>query len=223
MQSLAKTIRVSEFFSVAIQLCKESAQIINEVRNSGNLEKVMKGKDDPVTMADLKAQTTIFGGLRHFFPGITLVGEEDEEYKGEITLNFKSINKNLLPFEIFTNSDTSKVLLDEELNMNDVIVFVDPLDATLSFTKNELENITTLIGLGYQKRPYLGVIGHPFKKKDEANYEFNPRIYFSHRNVKKVFYLNADEVHSGVTGVLPWQLKRNNSNDESKGWCWLTE
>lgn len=34
---------------------------------------------DPQTEADRQAQTIIVGGLRHHFPGITVIGEEEQD------------------------------------------------------------------------------------------------------------------------------------------------
>ena len=37
---------------------------------------------------------------------------------------------------------------------------MDPLDATISYTKGELDAVTTLIGVSYEDTPFLGIIGH---------------------------------------------------------------
>eukprot|EP00335_Anophryoides_haemophila_P000224 CAMPEP_0204821396 /NCGR_PEP_ID=MMETSP1018-20131115/14273_1 /ASSEMBLY_ACC=CAM_ASM_000518 /TAXON_ID=46462 /ORGANISM="Anophryoides haemophila, Strain AH6" /LENGTH=48 /DNA_ID= /DNA_START= /DNA_END= /DNA_ORIENTATION= len=44
----------------------------------------MKGVDDPVTVADIKAQTLIIKGLRQYWPTIKIVGEEDVEFDGDL-------------------------------------------------------------------------------------------------------------------------------------------
>ena len=56
--------------------------------------------------------------------------------------------------------------MEETLDMSQVVVWVDPLDATLSYTQGYLDEVTTLIGLSYQNKSRLGVIGLPFKKAE---------------------------------------------------------
>jgi fructose-1,6-bisphosphatase/inositol monophosphatase family enzyme len=38
-------------------------------------------------------------------------------------------------------------------------LWIDPLDGTLAFTKNELEAVTNLIGITYHGKATLGIIG----------------------------------------------------------------
>lgn len=40
----------------------------------------MKTPLDPVTEADLKVQTMLIRGLKHIYPKLKIVGEEDIEY-----------------------------------------------------------------------------------------------------------------------------------------------
>lgn len=60
----------------------------------------------------------------------------------------------------------------QNLPIQDLTVWIDPLDGynypniiilfrTLEYIKNDLEAVTTLIGVSYNKRPIIGVIGHP--------------------------------------------------------------
>jgi len=49
-----------------------------------------------------------------------------------------------------------------ELEMSEVVVFVDPLDGTREFVEGRLENVQTLIGVCYKGLPIMGAIGLPF-------------------------------------------------------------
>ena len=72
------------------------------------------------------------------------------------------LNPGLFPQAIFKKSKSNQDI-DEEIDINDdVVVWVDPLDGTLSFVNNELNAVTTLIGLSVGKDPILGVIGKPY-------------------------------------------------------------
>ena len=49
--------------------------------------------------------------------------------------------------------------------MSKVIVWVDPIDATRSYTSGYLDEVTTLIGLSYENRSKIGIIGLPYSKE----------------------------------------------------------
>jgi 3'-phosphoadenosine 5'-phosphosulfate (PAPS) 3'-phosphatase len=49
-----------------------------------------------------------------------------------------------------------------------MVVWVDPLDGTLSYVNNEFDAVTTLIGLSIDKDPVLGVIGIPYPGVKDA-------------------------------------------------------
>lgn len=51
-----------------------------------------------------------------------------------------------------------------EYEIEKLCLWVDPLDGTLDFVQNTLDNVTTLIGLTYENRPIMGVIGQPYEK-----------------------------------------------------------
>lgn len=70
--------------------------------------------------------------------------------------------------------------LNNQFDLDKVIVWIDPLDGTLSFVQGELDSVTTLIGVSYQGVPYMGIIGRPFTLKSENKYQFDPYIYFGH-------------------------------------------
>lgn len=161
MQSI-KTLNINEFFSVATQLAFQAAAIIRDVGESKQFHKQMKDVDDPLTVADLKAQTTIITGLKHFWyhhtplihfrPHLRIIGEEDTDFQGDLAFDFNALNPNLLKTDL-TNSLNALPIND------DLVVWVDPLDGTLSFVNGELDAVTTLIGVSVGDNPLLSVIG----------------------------------------------------------------
>jgi len=124
------------------------------------------GLDDIFTVADTTVQKTIEFNLKHFFPYINIVSEEDDE-------NTKHIQPTLMPDQIHTDFITEDFLKasfrkrkeqlkryidqenglgtlveDEALNFyqEDMKVWLDPLDGTKSFTTGKTEYCTTLMG-----------------------------------------------------------------------------
>lgn len=45
-----------------------------------------------------------------------------------------------------------------EYEIDKLCVWLDPLDGTLDFVMNNLDNVTTLIGVSYNNQPLLGVV-----------------------------------------------------------------
>lgn len=199
--------KISEFFSVCAYLISESGIIIRDVRKSNNLEKVMKGKDDPMTIADLKSQALIEKGLRHFWPAIKIIGEETLTYEEEVNLDLSSINKDLFPPEIYQNE-----ILNNEFDLEDTIVWVDPLDGTLSYTKNELDAVCTLIGVSHKNRPIMGLVCQHYEKVKDNEYIYNPKIYFGHANMFGIHYIYGNEIAKSPGSLIPWNFKVEKKN-----------
>ena len=67
-------------------------------------------------------------------------------------------------------------------------VWIDPIDATLSYTQGHLHEVTTLIGLSYKGEARLGVIGLPYNNKVPA--EFSPQVMFGSASHPKVYQMD---------------------------------
>ena len=67
------------------------------------------------------------------------MGEEDISPKESWPFNFNDLHTDLILPEYFENNNL--------INLKDAVVWIDPLDGTLAFLKNELDCVTTLIGL----------------------------------------------------------------------------
>jgi 3'-phosphoadenosine 5'-phosphosulfate (PAPS) 3'-phosphatase len=65
-------INVAEFISVLIYLAEESGKIIRQVEESGDLKTQEKGKDGPVTFADIRVQKTIESNLLALYPSLNI-------------------------------------------------------------------------------------------------------------------------------------------------------
>lgn len=170
-------LNIRKFISVTAQLAFEASRIIRDVYESGNLHKVMKGFNDPVTevfpfmtQADIKVQTMVMNGLRSYWPGLKIVGEESSAFKGELFYDYMQFSQPFLPQVASIQNHN-----DEELEIEDSCVWLDPLDGTKSYTNGVLDEVTTLIGLSYRKRARVGVMGIPYRQIP-GGYKFDPRV-----------------------------------------------
>ncbi|CAD8205350.1 unnamed protein product [Paramecium pentaurelia] len=178
-------LKVHEFFSVATQLAYNAAIIINQIRLSADIGQKWKGIDDPVTIADVKAQTYIIQQLHKHWPQLKIVGEETTVYDQPIDL--PDTNCNLYTEDIFTTTPNN-LKVRTQYEIEDLCVWVDPLDGTLDFVQGDFDCVTTLIGLSYKKKALMGIISQPFVKIADKQYEFKPKIYFGHHPQRRVFY-----------------------------------
>ncbi|EGR29628.1 hypothetical protein IMG5_151750 [Ichthyophthirius multifiliis] len=192
--------KVSEFISICLQLTLESSKIISQIQKSGSLGEQWKGKNDPMTIADLKSQALIIKGIRQFFPQIKIVAEEQIDYTGDLNYDFQKLNKKLIPEQYFLKNN-----LNNQLNISDAVVYIDPLDGTLSYVNGELDSVCTLIGVTINGLPTIGIVGQHY----DDNNQYNPKIYFAHSQVNQVFYAYGSELNEeGRQFYLPYEFQK---------------
>jgi 3'-phosphoadenosine 5'-phosphosulfate (PAPS) 3'-phosphatase len=49
------------------------------------------------------------------------------------------------------------------LDIEHACLWIDPIDCTRGFINGNIEDVTVLIGLSYNNKPQLGIIGTPYK------------------------------------------------------------
>mmetsp|Transcript_3078 Transcript_3078/g.6369 ORF Transcript_3078/g.6369 Transcript_3078/m.6369 type:complete len:307 (+) Transcript_3078:1892-2812(+) len=149
-------IRASELFSAILQLSQRSITQIRAVDATGQLNTINKGtaeQVDPTTDADLKSQQLIISNLLNYFPSLTVIGEESVATDPALIitdLNLALLPESLLPDDL------------RELNSEDLVVWVDPLDGTIEYVARNLDAVTSLIGVSWLGRPCFGAVGKVF-------------------------------------------------------------
>lgn len=142
----------------SVSIANRAGQIIRDVMACGKLNIIEKDKNDYQTEADRLSEKCIVGSLRHRFPNIAVIGEENISY-------------NDLPTELLVHdSDDSVLKLQcpvEYLSTpeKDFVIWVDPLDGTGDFTRGLLEHVTVLIGIAIRGVPVAGVMHQPYYEK----------------------------------------------------------
>ena len=117
---------------------------------------------DPLTEADIRAQRLILSLLSHRWPSLRIVGEEDgcEEAAASKGLAKSLLEEQSLKEDIVNEEEVPSAL--KELPIEDLCLFVDPLDGTKEFTKGNYPAVQTLIGIALRGRPIAGVMHAPF-------------------------------------------------------------
>ena len=209
---MIKTAQISlnELLSLSVQLVSESIKIIYDVHNSKDLKQTWKGKNDPLTIADIKSQTLIIQGLSYHFPQIKYVGEEDEVFPDPLHVDFSKQLRKILPNDIFPE--------DLQLNSEELTAFIDPLDGTLCYVNGDLNYVTVLLGFAYKKRPIVGLIGQIWSLNHEGKIIYDPKIYFGYNALGRVFSLNVLMLKTleSNPSIIPEELIKPLPKDLSK-------
>ncbi|KAJ9582848.1 hypothetical protein L9F63_022807 [Diploptera punctata] len=146
---------VMRLVASSITAANRAGKIIRDVMSQGDLGIVEKGKNDLQTEADRSAQRCIVTSLSRQFPSVTIIGEEGTS-NCEVPSDW-----------VVTDSDPQILQLacpDEYQNIqdDDIVVWVDPLDGTSEYTQGLLDHVTVLIGIAVGDRAVGGVIHQPY-------------------------------------------------------------
>jgi 3'-phosphoadenosine 5'-phosphosulfate (PAPS) 3'-phosphatase len=151
-----KMISLTKLISTCIDASRQGCLIIRDFQKEGMVEGILKEGGDiksVVTKADIDAQARIVGGLRQMWgDGLLIIGEEDEEEA------LPQLYATPLDVNILTAVDGD----DDEVPLEELTIFVDPLDGTREFVEGRLQNVACLIGIARNKSALAGVVGLPF-------------------------------------------------------------
>lgn len=148
-------INLVNLVAASVNAADIAANIIRDVMARGKLDIVDKGINDLQTEADRSAQHAIVSSLNSLFPGLTIIGEETlseskEPVTGQLDTSVIDLASEKCPENL------------KNVPLEDVVVWVDPLDGTAEYTQGLLDHVTTLIGIAVKGKPVAGVIGQPY-------------------------------------------------------------
>jgi 3'-phosphoadenosine 5'-phosphosulfate (PAPS) 3'-phosphatase len=149
-----QTVPLHKLLSTCIDAAGRGCACIRSVQESGGVDAQLKIQGDPksaLTAADLAAQAAVVGALAKAWPGLTIIGEEDESVFAE-------------DFELDVPLDDS-ILNGEptvDLASAKIKIFVDPLDGTREFVEGRLSAVQCLVGVVVGDTPVAGAVGIPF-------------------------------------------------------------
>ena len=172
----SEMISVEQLLTDCIESCFLGCVQIREVRSKGISSVRSKIEGDArsaLTEADVKAQAVVIGSLRKTYGArLNVVGEEDGNE--DATPTESEMCESLRNDERFGECVKEAVRKacedggfrqgEDAVSMEDVCVFVDPVDGTREFVEGRLENCQCLIGISVNGRAVAGAIGLPFPK-----------------------------------------------------------
>jgi 3'(2'), 5'-bisphosphate nucleotidase len=172
------SVDVVELLGCCVCACERAARVIRAVeakRSAGGLiaGAVLKDSTDDrsyLTEADTEAQRVIMQTLRHSFPEVTIIGEEDEEGEGPETACGAGDDLANIMSRVGSEFKAAPAEL-RTVPVAEVCVFVDPVDGTKEFVEGRLEAVQTLIGVSIRGRSVAGAVGIPFMPAGHAGDE----------------------------------------------------
>lgn len=117
-----------------------------------------EGVKDVLTEGDLQSHKAIVYGLHDLFPMVTVVSEEHDDNAHSPGDGGVGGNPSSISDYLHGNSNV-------EVPKDDILVWVDPLDATKEYTEMLLEYVTTMVCITVKGIPIAAVIHQPFLKK----------------------------------------------------------
>lgn len=136
-----------------------------EVRKARNnkLEISVKGKTkegvlDVLTAGDRNSNQAMVNSMLYTFPGIRVVSEEHLPAPSDVYPI--TVSKAL-----FNSAPFSTIPEDIHLNLDDLVVWIDPLDATKEYSEGLTQYVTTMVCVARKGEPLIGVIHQPFLSK----------------------------------------------------------
>lgn len=124
---------------------------------------------DPVTSCDILTQYYITKKLQKVLPSeLKICGEENE--KGTFWMEIVEQQRDSLNdmetnprFDLFDELHTMLPTALQYLDIENTIIWIDPLDGTREFVKGYYKAVTILVGISYFNRAIAGIIFSPYQ------------------------------------------------------------
>ncbi|XP_043216442.1 inositol monophosphatase 3-like [Amphibalanus amphitrite] len=164
-----KFVDMGRLLAVAIEVAERGGSVVKQVRRDSDLNLKSKGKTregviNPVTDGDMRSHYEMYFGLKKMFPQLTVISEEH--------MHPNAAHPDILPIS-GRNAEVERLTiteLDDPVQMDDITVWIDPLDATKEYSENKLQYVTTMVCVAVRGEPVMGVIHQPFKQDSGVTY-----------------------------------------------------
>ncbi|KAM3960483.1 3'(2'),5'-bisphosphate nucleotidase 1 isoform 1-T1 [Aphomia sociella] len=124
---------VVRLLASSVSVASRAGKIVRDVMSKGELGIIEKGKDDYQTEADRSAQRCIIASLSAQYPKINIIGEEDSlDNECDVPSDWLVVD---LDKDVLSLECPSAL---QNVNEEDIVVWVDPLDGTSEYTQGAL-------------------------------------------------------------------------------------
>lgn len=159
MAQTGARVSLKKLLAAAIDAADRGGKIVYQIREEATLHEQSKGKtkegaNDPVTDGDIKSHMAMFNSIKNAFPGVEVISEEHVN---------SNVNQQAVAPAATSNEEVNSVITDDlTVPIEDVRVWIDPLDATQEYTENLRQYVTTMVCVAVKGLATIGVINKPF-------------------------------------------------------------
>jgi len=195
LTSTSQKICLKELLVASIEAAERGGNKVVEVKKNPRMVikskgKTLEGVNDPVTLGDMLSHQQMYFSLLKMWPDLHIVSEEKSDevpHQDDI----KPINLDTEEIEKLLSSS-----LHSDVRLEDVTVWIDPLDATKEYTENKLEYVTTMVCVALKGRPIIGVIHRPFQRQTVWAWKGHGRSDIPD------YQTNIADVHGGAMKII---------------------
>lgn len=139
--------------------------ILHNIDSKG---KTKEGVDDIVTSVDVKSSDIIKNSIRDSYRRLKIVSEEDDQHQFGHDQPVLPIERVKFANDIHSNKleiESDKSFNDVLLPQNELLVWIDPLDATKEYSENLTQYVTLMACIVHKQTPIAGIIHKPFTQQ----------------------------------------------------------
>ncbi|XP_047486590.1 inositol monophosphatase 3-like isoform X2 [Penaeus chinensis] len=198
MAQTGARVSLKKLLAAAIDAADRGGKIVYQIREEATLHEQSKGKtkegaNDPVTDGDIKSHMAMFYSIKNAFPGVEVISEEHSS---------SDINQQAVAPAATSNEEVNSVIADDlTVPIEDVRVWIDPLDATQEYTENLRQYVTTMVCVAVKGIATIGVINKPFSNFIAwgwAGHGVSPKMHISKTGPKDdIVHIIVSRSHTG--------------------------
>jgi len=204
-----KLIQTEKLLSLILSLFKRVTKLFYECKSGEFYPKInTKAKDEKFTDADYIIEKMFENNIYKYFPGLRIVGEEDTSTN--LIPDSQYYTTDEVDFDILKETELISGL--EDVLVDDLCLFIDPIDSTEQFIKRNYLPVTSLVGITKDSKPFIGFIHYPLYEGKENNsltfFNIPNKGIFSHN----IFTDEIKQVNFSKKDVNEWIFVTSSTN-----------
>ncbi|KAL3275524.1 hypothetical protein HHI36_020283 [Cryptolaemus montrouzieri] len=192
-KKMNRTVNLKSLLKYAFIASERGGNAILKSRNTLVIKKkglTKEGLEEKVTSADFRSHCTMVNTIKNKYPSLNIISEESDATCSNDNENYHS-----------TKFDSAIDFLEDEwVHIEDITIWIDPLDATHEFTEKLYQYVTTMVCVALNGRPVIGVIHKPFQNVTSwawvgkaKSYDLNSRSKVNNEKLR----ISISRSHSG--------------------------
>lgn len=169
---ISNEIKLNRLLSLVLHILGRANRLFNQVKKEEfKVNIIMKEGNERFTEADWVIQKMIENYFTTYFPGLKIIGEEDTSKPILTESEYFSVpEKDEIAFDLIKETSVPNNIF----NVEDLVLYTDPIDSTEQFIKKNFQPVTCLLGICLKSKPLAGFIHFPeFEGKEDPTTIFN--------------------------------------------------